>query len=486
MEQKIFSVLIQIDRDATVPLHQQISASIERGVDSGSFRIDRNLPSVRALSTRLGVSPATVTAAYRTLLDRGVVEARPRSGYRVVSQGSKSHALAGVSVQTEAGRPRLPFHRIEPNLAMHPVAEVGHILAQVATEAPESGGYEDYRGYLPLREILSERFTADGVLGARVDGMLITGGAQHAISLCARALRARSSGSAPIVAVEDPVYPGARLAFEYAGAQVIPIPMTEDGPDLAKLDALGSRIDLFYCCPTYGNPTGRSWSVSSRERVLRLAAHHSFAIFEDDYLGDLDYLDEKLPRLASDFPRTGATIIYVRTYSKCLLPALRLAGVVAPPEFLGPLFTAKMTDDICGSAFLQRSAARFLEGAAYDEHLTRVRPYYRSVREALRARARIPSSGIAYDDPPAGLCLMAKLPAGIDEERFAEACAAEGVLISPGSAYWADPSRGLHLFRIGFGGITLTEIDQAFSRLDRAVERVQSPSKDDFFKRALL
>lgn len=477
----MISVTVQIDHNSEIPLHRQIADGIERALDSGQLRRDRNLPSVRELSSRLSVSPATVSAAYRELVARRIVEARARSGYRAAAEAGREERALGRATRAD-GVP-YPLHRIEPNLIRHPAAEFGRLVAEAAAEGTGVGGYEDYRGFGPLREALADLLRADGVAAEAERGILVTNGAQHAI-----ALAARTAGPSARIAMEDPAYPGARLAFQAAGAEIVPIPMTDQGPDVAALEAAAARgrIDLFYCCPAYGNPTGRSWSAEARERVLAAAARWDVTILEDDYLGDLDYLGEGLPLLAALAPKAGARVIHVRTFSKCLLPALRIAAVSAAPETIDRLLPAKTVDDICGSSLLQRPLARYLAEGRYRRHLEAVRPHYRAVREAVRARAAAGSGGIVYDDPPGGLCLLGTLPAGVDVERFSDACRAEGALVSPGPSYWARESEGAGRFRIGFGCLEIDEADGALSAIERALERTRSGEREGFFRRALL
>jgi len=466
-----YSDMIQINKEGSAPLHLQIAAALEAAIRDGSMRADRPLPSVRALAERLGVSPATASAAYRDLVSRGVAEARPRSGYRAV-----------VRDRGEKARAELPLHRIEPRLDLHPAAEFGRLVAEESALDPESGGYEDYRGNQALRDCFARLNERDGIPAASRDGILVSGGAQHAIALAARVFGAQRR-----VGIEDPVYPGARIAFAAAGARLSPIAMTEEGPDFGELEkAAEAGLDLFYCCPTYGNPSGRSWSAEARERTVALAGERGFTILEDDYLRDLDYLNERPLPLAALAPERGAKVVHVRTFSKCLLPALRIAAVSADGASIDRLLSEKTADDICGSAFLQRPLARFLERGLYGKHLERVRPEYAATREALRRRLAGARGGLVFDDPPAGLCLLGTLPDGMDGELFADACRQEGVLVSPGRAYWTDAKMGERRFRIGFGNLRTDEVERAVSAMEKATERTRERTTDSFFRRALL
>ena len=448
----MFSVPIQLDEESGDPLHEQIFRAFEKAILAGNGR-GAKLPSVRGLAARLSVSPSTVTAAYRVLVARHLVEAAPRSGY-VVASGSRGRD------------PELPLFldKIEPNLRWHPVADFGRLAAEIAETDLSSGGYEEYRGNRRLREQLAclgkeAGFAADPELN-----VLVTAGAQQAIALSAGIF-----GPGARVAIEDPTYPGARIAFQRAGCTITAVPSGKEGPDLAALEKISASIDVLYCCPTYGNPQGYSWSVKTRERVAALAKRKGFVVIEDDFLGDLDYLDERLPRLKALAPQ--AKIIHIRTFSKCLLPALRIAGVTADPKTIDLLLKQKIWSDITGSALLQRSLAAFLERGLYREHLVRARPFYQKLREAFRAELAAGWDGPVFGDPPAGLCFLGRLPAGVDGTRFVSECRALGIVPTAGREYFLSPERGSSFFRIGFGGLEPEDAPRVAKILRFAFER---------------
>jgi DNA-binding transcriptional MocR family regulator len=446
------SIQIRLNRDVSQPLHEQISNAMEESIRAGAFH-GKRLPSVRSLAKRLQVSPSTITAAYRTLVSRHLAEAAPRSAF-VVATKTKAREVPGI----------LSMDKIQPNLKRHPVAEFGRIIAKIAAHDETVGGYENFRGDRRLRELLAELNSEASISADPNMDLFITAGCQQAITLVAQIM-----GPGAKIAFEDPTYNGATLAFRQAGAILIAIPAKDEGPDLKALEAASQSIDLFYCCPTYGNPTGRSWSPKIRERIAALAARKGFALFEDDFLGDLDYLDEKFPRLKALAPK--ANIIHVRTFSKCLLPALRIAAVTADPHTIDLLLKRRMSLDVTGSPFLQRALALFIERGAYREHLKQVRPFYKSIRKALRQELGTTNSGIRYGNPPAGLSLLAELPEGLDAVRFAAECEHLGVSISPANDYFLNPQLGASFFRICFGAIEPEDASFVAKALDRACER---------------
>ncbi|HNY21681.1 MAG TPA: PLP-dependent aminotransferase family protein [Treponemataceae bacterium] len=451
------SVVVQVNHRSDVPIRSQIADAYAAAIRDGKLKGGGKMPSIRALASRLGISPATVVAAYRELVSRGLVTAAPRSSF----------CVAGKAPSEGVPRAILPLNKIEPNLRLHPVAAMGSLIGQVAEEDPLAGGYEDYRGNARLLEAIADLDRELGIESEPKGGMLVTSGCQQAISLTARAFPRGAR-----IAVEDPCYPGARLAFAGAGAEIVPVAMGDDGPSGAALREISKagKVALFYCCPTYGNPSGRSWSVDARSRVLAAAKAGGFMIFEDDFLGDLDYEDEGLPRLAAmarEYP--GVRVIRARTFSKTLLPTLRIAGVSGDPDFIARLLSLKILDDVGCSAFLQRALARFIGDGLYEEHLARVKPHYRELRGALRSALSGSPGGFSFGDPKAGLCLLAHIPEGIDSTRLVPECAAAGVPLCAGSDYFSRPSDGAGLIRIGFGALDVNEVPRAVAALERAV-----------------
>ena len=449
------SVIVQIDREAAVPVRSQIADAYAQAIRGGQLKPGAALPSVRALSLRLGISPATAVSAYRELSGQGLATALPRSGFRVAG------ALPG-----SAERQVFQLNRIEPDLRIHPVAECARLIAELAATDPGIGGYAEYRGEIGLRRAVADLDRELGIDSDPENGVLITSGAQQALSLLGRSLEKGVQ-----VAVEDPCYPGARLAFSGGGAQLVALRVDGDGPDAAALKILAEpgRIAAFYCCPTHANPTGWSWSEAARRQVMRAAQRGGCLLVEDDYLGDFDDVRQAAPRLAvlaKEYP--GVRVVRIHTFSKTLLPALRLAGVAGEPELIARLLSLKVADDLGCSGFLQRALARFIEQGGYYRHLERVRPHYAKVRELLRVTIASMKPGITFDDSPTGFCMLGRLERGIEAGRFIAECERLGVLLTHGADYWMDATQGVDCFRIGFGSLAPEEVPVVIGLMEKA------------------
>ncbi len=466
------SVSIQIEHDGAEPIRDQIARAYATAIRDGKLPAGSKLPSVRALAARLGVSPATVVAAYRSLQDDGLASSTERSGF----------CVAGPGAGSRSPQFSLPMHRIEPDLRIAPVEEFMKILSGLSVLDRGLCGYEDYRGNRALRDAIAEFDRAQSIPCEPESGMLITSGAQQALTILARAL-----GTGARVAFENPCYVGARIAFANAGAEIQPLASDAAGKPAFGAVSRPGAVDALYCCPTYGNPRGFSWDVEERLRLLDAARKGGFLIIEDDFLGDLDYLGERLPRLAelaADFP--GVRVSRIRTFSKSLFPALRLAGLCGDPSVIERALAQKTSDDIGSSAILQRGLSEFIANGRYAAYLERVRPRYRATREALRRSLSAiaetsRSSGFSFEDPPAGLCLIGKIPSDVDRSRFIAECATENAFVTSGPEYWAGGSGDNQTIRVGFGPLSPEEASLVGPVFLSAAARARELSPDHSF-----
>jgi DNA-binding transcriptional MocR family regulator len=482
--------LARAERSEGDPLHGQIARQLESAIARGALRAGDLLPYVRQWAKRLSVSPTTITTAYGSLVALGLVQAVPRSGYRVTG-ALPAHICAGGSEAEGVGSgstPLLSMDAIVPHLAVHPVAAFGALVREVSLTDPAAGGYEDPMGYVGLRAEALRLARGKGIaaLGGEAQ-LLITAGTQQALHMVARLLRPGDR-----VIVEEPAYPGALRAFERAGAELLPVPMTPAGVDLEAVGnhARAGRVRLMYACPNYQNPTGYSYSREVSSGLVALAEHHGFRIFEDDYLGDLRYDCGSARCTPPPMAATGSSrVIYACTLSKCLLPGLRVAYVVADADLIDRLGREKALVDVCGSSYMQRALARFLASGAYELHLAKVRPHYATVRRAFGEEAarvvttagqalRLPLSAPL---PEGGLCAFWGLPGGLDAARLADECRAAGLTISPGEAYYTVPGKGHSMFRVAFSSLGLADVGAFGDRLLTALERL-----DGYFNATVL
>lgn len=427
---------------------ERLAAALRALILDGRIAVESRLPAERALASALGVSRATVTAAYDRLRDQGYIESRQGSGSWVSLPGG--HRTAPDSVTGGPG--------LDMRIAALPAPPVLQELFEAATrELPrwlDHHGY-DPLGLPPLRRAIAERFEHRG-LRTRPEQILVTNGALHAFDLAIRAMLPRGRR----VLVELPSYPAALDALRGMGARLSPVPMTDQGWDLEALE-VGCRAHppaVAYLMPDFHNPTGLLMDPYGRRRALRaLSRARALVVIDETFVElGLDELDMPAPAASFGDERT----ITIGSLSKAVWGGLRIGWVRAEPALIHRLAAVRATTDLAGALFEQIVAARTLE--RIDEILTERRELIRARRETLmRALAtRLPAW--RYRPPAGGLFLWVRLPEPISTSLSLQA--AERLLqITPGPRFAAAGVMERHL-RLPFT-LTPWELERAVSIL---------------------
>jgi GntR family transcriptional regulator/MocR family aminotransferase len=393
-----------------------IVASVQREIASGALPAGSRLPPVRALEKQLGLSKNTAQAAYDELVARGLVEAREREGVFVMA-ATKMHAAQvvieaprPVLVDPVIGRPdftprgvtNLSTVFIDPELL--PTERLAECARSVLREKMPS--QYDAQGYPPLRQAIAKRLVARG-LDVEADDIVITTGSQQSLDIVARSLATKR------IAPESPVYAYAKLLFESLGHELIGLPFDPfTGIDLDVWDrALAKKPALAYLIPSFHNPTGYSYSSAELRGVLELCAKHGVAILEDDWGSDMLSDGEYRPMLRA---LGGKNVLYVNTFTKKLLPSLRIGFVAASRELVPSLVAAKRLS-VLGNAWLTEAVvAEFLDRGYYDTHLQTLQKNRRAVRRLPRRARRADARRRSLDDAGRRPTLWLEIPRAID------------------------------------------------------------------------
>jgi len=292
-----------------------------------------------------------------------------------------------------------------------------------------------------LREVLSERLRASGIL-VGPESLVLCQGASQGIALALRLFG--DSGDA--VAVEEPTYQNALSALTALGLRAAPVPMRGGAADLDALDRVLARpeVRLFYTIPTFHNPLGTSSGLEHRREVLSIAARHGKAVIEDAYEMDLRYAGRALPTLAA--LDDEGLVVQLLSFSKSLFPGVRVGAMVARGRHVEALLALRHATDLGGPAPLQAALADFIRTGAYDRHLAAQRKRLRSRRDALlTALAAEMPEGATWTEPEGGFQAWLELPEPLDSREIHQDALQAGVLVAPGFQFHHDgrPSRGL-------------------------------------------
>jgi len=480
-------MLMNLDRGSDVPIYIQIRDQIRDLILSGDLPAGARLPPERELAATLGVNRTTVSNAYHELAADGLVEGQ-------VGRGTIVCSLPGAET-LEAPFPQ-PLHWSEyfvEGQARDPL--VRELIALCAREdvislagavpAPDLYPIERFaqamdtvlrghgrtllqycptEGHYGFREALSEWAAGRGI-AASPENILVLSGSQQGLDLIARAMIEPGT----TVVVESPSYLGALDVFRAAGARLLTVPMDEEGMRVDLLERLLERYrpQLIYTLPTFQNPSGRVMSAQRRQALLSLAEQHQVPILEDDPYGELYYGDPPPPAVKS-LDRRGH-VIYLSTFSKILLPGIRIGWLVAPRPVVDRLTSIKQHADLNSNTPAQWALVEFIRQGWLDEHLAMLRRAYpRRLAAMLSALHEYVPKGMRWNEPAGGLHLWCHLEGGLRTRDLLAEAARRRVAFVAGEAFHADGG-GENALRLNFSYPDRDGIREGIRRLSEAI-----------------
>jgi GntR family transcriptional regulator / MocR family aminotransferase len=322
-------------------------------------------------------------------------------------------------------------------------------------------GYPDPRGDPELRAQLAAYLRRVRGVVAEPERVIVAAGAQQAVAMVAVALRS-VLGRTPRVAVEDPGFPRHRALLAEGGAEIVPVPVDEDGLSVDALAASGA--DAVLATPAHQSPTGVALSAD-RRGALAAWARDGGLVIEDDYDAEFRYDRAPLGALQGLAPEH---IIYLGSASKTLAPALRLAWIIAPGPFLETLARTRLMADAGSPAIDQHALAHLIDGGTYDRHLRAARRRYRERRDALVAALDRHLPGARVGGIAAGLHAVVEPPAPVDEAAWMTAAAARSVGIYPLGWAYVTPRRAGGAMVLGYAILPEPAIREGVRRVAEA------------------
>jgi GntR family transcriptional regulator / MocR family aminotransferase len=318
-------------------------------------------------------------------------------------------------------------------------------------------------GLLSLREAVADYLRTSRAVRCNADQIMVVSGSTQALDLTARMLL--DAGSP--VWFEDPGYFGARQALRLAGAQLVAVPVDDEGLDIDAGIARCPRPRAVYLTPSHQLPLGVTMSASRRLRLLDWASRRGAWIIEDDYDGEYRY--GNLPIGSLQGLDRDSRVIYIGTFTKSLFPSLRLGYLVLPPDLVAPFSAVRRAMDMFSPLFFQGVLADFIREGHFDRHLRRTRLICRERRSALvSALDRNLGPLLRVIGDQAGMFLTTVLPKGYRDRDVILRAAEAGVRGFPLSACYLGraPRQGLVL---GYGGFGIGEIEEGVRKLGQII-----------------
>jgi GntR family transcriptional regulator/MocR family aminotransferase len=456
-------LLIELERDAEAPLHEQVERSIRENIQAGHLAAGARLPSSRSLASELGISRGVVSEAYSQLVAEGYLTTRQGAPVRVTR-----------TVRTSAARPParsmlpsfpLHFHPGLPDLAGFPRDRWLRSLRAAWRQAPiDAVGYPDPRGVPALRQALAEYLGRVRGAAAEPEQLLICTGFTQAFSLLCRWLATRGVQR---VALEDPGWHPHRLIVEQAGLQVAPIAVDAEG---IRVDDLRSNAaSAVVVTPAHQFPSGSVLSRERRAALIEWAEEGERLIIEDDFDAEYRYEGSGLGALQGLAPDRVA---YIGSASKRLTPGMRLGWALLPSWIAWSLIQAKAVEDSGSEAIGQLALHDFIERGELDRHIRRMRLRYQRRREGLLEALAKWLPEVRVSRAAAGLFELAELPPGTDEAALIAAAAARGVGVEGLALHRFSPAGPPGLV-LGFGCLSEPAIDRGARLLAEAFHEVE-------------
>lgn len=456
----------------TDPLYRQLYHQMREKILTGRLPAHHRLPSIRDLAEELKISRNTVDGAFQELCAEGYIYSKTRSGYFVSAIEPEAAKAAIKKIPSRdlhprpAERHRFDFHPARLDPAVFPTTAWRRCLTDALRSGTEAfSEYSDPQGEWGLR--CNIQFYLEHSRGVRCnpDQIIISSGLQQNLEIVAQLVREQHQG----VAVENPGYHLPRDLFRNLGFNVHPVDI---GSASLNPDHLQSgEAGIVYITPSHQLPLGYVMPVADRLKLISWAGSGNRLIIEDDYDSELRYTGRPIPSLQGLNPQ--GNIIYQGTFSKVFSPALRLCYMVLPVA-LAKVYREKFRNYLPTVPLLtQRAMIAFMEQGHWDQHLRRVRTFYKKKHDLMLQSIRKEfGSSVEVIGQGAGLHLVLQLKKRLpDEAGFVARARDAGCRLLPFSAFYADGRKEDRSLLVGFGGIPAKEIPAGIKLLAGLIEQ---------------
>lgn len=465
-------------------LYLNIAGIIEQQILDNVLHIGDKLPSVRILSKQYDVSISTVLQCYYHLEGKGLIEARPQSGYYVrfnpskfprkiqksnPRQTVKAKNVEGIisEVYDDFDMPGLmPFSLSVPSAELLPLAKLNKAMVQALRDLPANGtSYEQVQGNLELRrQIAKDSIQWGGSL--QQDDIITTAGCMNAISYSLMAL----TKPGDTIAVESPVYFGMLRFAKSIGLKVLELPTDPDtgvDPDDVAKALKHHDIKAFFFVTNFSNPLGYCMPDEQKEALVKLLSKHGVPLIEDDLYGEV-YFGKQRPRTCKSYDEEGL-VLWCGSVSKTLAPGFRV-GWVAPGKYKEHVKRLKLYNNITSATPQQAAIANFLATGRYEHHLRKLRQtlHANSLQFTRVIGEHFPEE-LKMSSPKGGFILWLELAKHIDTYQLYREAMDHKISIAPGSMFTLQ-ERYQNCMRLSYGMLWNDKVEMALKKLGSLVK----------------
>jgi GntR family transcriptional regulator/MocR family aminotransferase len=482
---QILMTFINIHKNIGKTIYSQLYEQLKNGVYSGMLMPGDRLPSSREMSLELKVSRNTVLQVFDQLRMEGFFESKIGAGTFIsgsVFNISHNNRRKSPVIKNQASpvsfpnglnnafeghisalEPMIPFQQSVPSVAEFPFDTWTRINASVHRNIRSLHlGYDDAQGYEPLRKVLADHLRISRSIVCDPGNIVIVNSSRQALHLAAEMLIQHGDHCW----MEDPGYPGAVSAMKRFGGQICPVPVAADGIDIDFAIRHYPNAKLAYVSPSHQFPTGCTMTLDKRIRLLNWARQNDMWIIEDDYDSEFSYNTRPVPALQG--LDTSGNVIYLGTFSKVLLPALRLGYMVFPSAVMARRFAiGKSAIDGQTNIIIQAVVSEFIREGHFSRHIRKMRLLYKNAQEDLVKLIHQHLKGKLEPVPVrAGMHFLAWLSAEADASLIADKALKHGVILNSLERYSLQ-SKNRNGLILGFSGFSFAEMEKAVLVLKR-------------------
>lgn len=462
-----------LELNEDTPRYIQISNHIKKLIEHKVIEDGEKLPAIRTYAKFLGVNNDTIISAYKRLSDCGFALKKMGSGTYAKRKElyytfNKTYSNTFKRINAGNRDKIIDFAGETTNEANFPVDDLKNIINKVLDRDGASAFIsQNPLGYEKLRSTINKEFWNNK---HSIDDILIISGAQQGIDIASKAMLNINDN----VIVEKPTYGGALSVFKWRRANIYEVPMEMDGINLSDFEKIlkKNKISCFYTMSYFQNPTGISYSMEKKKKIMELADKYDFYIIEDDYLSDLIYEDD-LKYASFKSLDESDRVIYIKSFTKVFLPGIRLGYIIPPKIFNESFRNSKFNTDITTSSLMQRALEMFISKGFYKKNIKALKKEYKARYEYMESLIdKELGDEIIYNKPSGGLTFYLTLRnKDISSKDLFLNLSKNNVYITPGVLFFRNVYEGEHAFRIGFSQVDNDKIKKGIEIIKKELEK---------------
>ncbi|HEY5588340.1 MAG TPA: PLP-dependent aminotransferase family protein [Candidatus Paceibacterota bacterium] len=464
----------EIEFNLDITKYIEISKHIKKMIDENNIDDGEKLPSIRKLAKKLNVNEVTIVSAYKKLEAEGYAYQKMGSGTYAKRRDTnikfkKEYSNTLKKISGQDFKIYVDFTGEITSSEFFPVTVFKDVLNEVLDrDGAEAFAYKESLGYEGLRNSISSFFWDKKV---STEDILILSGAQQGIDIVSKSIINVHDN----VVVEKPTYGGALTVFKWRRANIFEVDILEDGIDLKQFEEIlkKNRIKCFYAMSYFQNPTGATYSLEKKLKILELAELYDFYIVEDDYLSELIY-DQKQYKSFKSLD-INDRVIYIKSFSKIFLPGIRLGYMISPEKYKEYIQNSKINSDISTSSLMQRALDLYINKDLWKQHINYLNMAYKDKYDfMISCIKKYLGTKVSYNTPGGGINFYFKIADDlkINSMDLFYLCKDRKVLITPGVLFYKNAEQGNNYFRLSFSEIKKTEIEEGIKIISEILKKI--------------